>query len=321
MNSLTKYEAERQQRSIDLNQATLELIQGSCFLSPEGHRHDMCLRLAESILGEHPSEDLIVAHPQFWAKFHCYGAAIVCTNCGSLIPPAETKCVECGNKIELRPAFLSEAGWHKAVVVLAGENIAELSLQVGQYLSGYLFAAGRMMALQGWLNVPEGKPDQLQSELRNTLYEMLADQDMQSWHHHFAADVAMFWAKVWPWLEQDGQMALEDTDRLTAKNIRDLCYLYNRMQKTDADRAEIAENVLGILDLGGDVRNVEVDGDPLPKVAYFTDNDLLASGILVCAPTGYWVLAQVREDWLPVAKQRYNWQEIDPDDVATTLGE
>ena len=30
---------------------------------------------------------------------------------------------------------------------------------------------------------------------------------------------------------------------------------------------------------------------------------------------------RVREDWLPVAKQRYNWQEIDPDDVATTLGE
>ena len=30
---------------------------------------------------------------------------------------------------------------------------------------------------------------------------------------------------------------------------------------------------------------------------------------------------RVREDWLPVAKQRYNWQEIETSDVATTLGE
>ena len=320
MNQLTKYEAERQQRSIDLNQATLELIQGSCFLSPEQAKHDMCCHLASTILGRDPTKDAIMAHPGFWLEFHCYGAAVVCTNCGSLIPPAETKCPDCGNSIELRPSLLSEPEWHKAVVVRGGENIASLALQVGQYLSGYLFAAGRMMVTQGWLNMPEDKPDQLQAELRSTLYGMLVDQDKQSWHHHFAADVAIFWAKVYPWLAEQG-MTLDDTQDLSTDKIQDLCRLYNRARARQVDMAEIADNALAILHQGGDVRNVEVDGDELPKVAYFTDNDLLSGGNLVCAPTGWWVLAPIREDWLTVAKQRYNWQEIEPDDVAITLGE
>ena len=61
MNSLTKYEAERQQRSIDLNQATLELIQGSCFPVARRTQTRYVPAAGESILGEHPSEDLIVA--------------------------------------------------------------------------------------------------------------------------------------------------------------------------------------------------------------------------------------------------------------------
>lgn len=120
-----------------------------------------------------------------------------------------------------------------------------------------------------WLNMPEDKPDQCSAELRSTLYGMLVDQT-SSRHHFTAADVAIFWAKVYPWLAEQG-MTPDDTSRPCLPTRYKTCAASTIGQSIKTGRhGEIADNALAILSQGGDdVRNVEVDGDELPKVSLF----------------------------------------------------
>lgn len=306
----------RRQRMADWNAAAIKMITESCFLSPERARHLFCEERAAEIIGDDPTEEAMLEYESFFAKFWCSGAAVACTNCGILIPPGENKCADCGNKIELVPALLSQPEWHKAVVSRGIHDLATALGGLTRYFSGFLFAAARIMVTQGWIDV--GRPDAV-VELRETLHDMLVDPDKQAWHYKWASACSYFWVQVWPWLEQQG-FSLADTDALSTEQVEEAVRKYRQATRTSGNMEEIASNVALVLKEGGNPRNVALDGDPVETTVCFTDRDLLAAGVICDTEVGPYVIAPIREEWLEIAKERYSWQDILPDDLLEMLG-
>lgn len=307
--------AAKQQRVSDYNAAAAILIQESCYLSPEGHKHELCRELALGILN---GKELTDPPPNFWQEFHCLGAAVTCSQCGNLVPPGEYVC-DCGNRLEERPALLSKPEWTLRVVSKATGDNDLLVDRANNYITTLLFAAGRMIVTQNLLSWQQNLlPGVKRAQVQKTLQEMLASGNTQTYHYKFCAAVARFWLDVWPWLERQ-DYDIELTDNFSNKEVFTLIRLFDEAVAKKANMDEIADNVVAVLNNKGDVSIVEVDGESEPKAKHFTIDDVLRTSMFVDSGSGGWIIGRVPQEWMQTVMERYNPKEVTLEDLETVL--
>lgn len=307
--------AAKQQRISDYNSAAAILIQESCYLSLEGHKHELCREFAISILGD---KELNNPPENFWQEFHCLGAAVTCAKCGSLVPPGEYTC-DCGNRLEERPALLSKPEWTLRVVSKATGDNDLLVDRANNYITTLLFAAGRMIVTQNLLSWQQSLlPGVKRAQLQKTLQEMLSSGNTQTYHYKFCSAVARFWIDVWPWLDRQGYN-IELTDNFNNREVFVLTRLFDEAMNKKADMDEIADNVVAVLNQKGDVSIVQVDGEKEPKAKHFTVDDVLKTSMFVDSGSGGWIIGRVTSEWIDVVKERYNPREVALEDLEEVL--
>lgn len=234
--------------------AVTQLIQESCFLSPERQRHDACRAKALEIFGWQDATDaaIIVAiqgHARFALDFYCLGAALNCAACGALVGPGYPACPECGLVIEQPVGILAKPEWETRLTTKALEVAITTSLVADDLLMYTIHRTIRLFVLRNQLN--QSTLDNWQTRVREIRQALLdawpegREPDKDSWEYRFIRTSAAFWVVAWPMLK--GFLSLNEVDAFTTKLVRAIATSATRWADAGADPLDYGQLVSRIL--------------------------------------------------------------------------
>lgn len=282
-------------RSADYNQAALQLIQETCFLSPARHQHTLCQRYYDTISEGRPPEEM----PDLWLKFYCLGAAVQCTNCDAraMVPPGGSQCPRCRSRIHNPPSTQEE--WIRRVIARTITNNVMILRQQTSYAS-HIVLHGAWLAYEYRLLEwgEDDTPSQKTTTLLNFLFEAI-EQDEQypiraDWIHNWARYVARFVVEVWPLLKERG-FTFKEIEGLTTYQIMSLAI----------EVREQGEQIITAF-----LENPNIFRRPRIGKARMREYELLREARIMRTEEGPFLLVPISPDDLEVLQIKYGWKEI-----------
>lgn len=239
--------------------AVMQLIQESCFLSPERARHAACRAKALEILGLYDATDeailaAISAHARFAMNFYCQGAATRCSGCGGLVGPGHLGCPECGQVLEQPVGVLARPEWETRLTTKALEVAITTALVVDDLLMVTIHRTVRLLVLRNLLSQSGQSHWKLRaSEIRQTVLDAWPEgrkPDKESWEYRFIRACAVFWVVGWPMLK--AAFTLPEVDeRFNTRLVRAVSISAARWADAGADPDDYGHLVRGIMETDG----------------------------------------------------------------------
>jgi hypothetical protein len=299
------------------NTAVLSLIEGSCFLSSEGHKHEHCQDSALELLGlEYAAtchDDIrhaIMVSDTFISQFYCRGASTGCANCGAMVPPGYSKCPDCDQEIVVPAGVLALAEWQTNLASAALRVAIATHLIAGDLLSYTIHRTTRLVVLRNMLNQSDLDDWNTRArEVRNHILDQWPEGSQpqkDSWEHRFIRISAAFWLVAWPMLKL--KFTLEEIDAWNTKMIRAAVVSATKWEDAGASPASYAEIVRAIttsqdLDQVAAIKGVSPadmeDDDDEPEVKpklFIHPPELVIRGKLVVTEKGHFLGVPISEE-------------------------
>lgn len=336
-------QADMRQQAVNI--ATLQMIQDSCFWSPEKHRHSECRRAAYEITGHEPDSGWLAdgelkeviqnGRFDFAMKFYCRGAQYVCGSCGSLVPNGMKGCPECGQAIEEQAGVLAIPEWQTRLTLKTMEVAVNTALQVDQLITHNIHRTMRLLALRNLLNQSDRDSWKIRAnELREQVLDAWPDglkPDKDSWQFRFCRASAVFWIVGWPMLED--HFTLEEVDKLfNVRLIKAVSVSAAKWVDAEADPGSYGRIVRGIIDasdldkekaiLGlspADLVAASGKDAAKEKVLVLHPPELLMRGTLFNVPSGAWLAIPISEPEFEILESRFGVPELDYADLIARL--
>lgn len=317
--------------------ATLQMIQDSCFWSPERYRHVECREAACKIIEYKPDGGLndsdlmeIIQRNEFnfAMKFYCHGAQHTCGSCSSLIPNGMKGCPTCGQAIEQQSGVLAVPEWEARLTLKTMEVAVNTALQVDQLITYNIHRTMRLLALRNLLSQSDRDSWKTRAnELREQVLDAWPDglkPDKDSWQFRFCRASAVFWIVGWPMLED--HFTLDEVDKLfNVRLIKAVSVSAAKWVDAKADPDSYGRIVRGIMDasdldkekaiLGLSPADlaVAVNGkdEAKEKVLVLHPPELLMRGTLFNALSGAWLAIPVSEPEFEILESRFGVTELD----------
>ena len=238
--------------------AAAQLVQESCFLSPERARHGACRQQALALLGLDDAGDdqflaAIQADPAFAQAFHCQGAAAVCAACGGLAGPGALACPECGQALAQPVGVLARPEWERRLVTRGLEIAITTTLVADSFLMHSIQRTVRLLVLRNLLGQSPLDDWRVRvREVRATVLDAWPEArrpGSDTWEYRFIRACAVFWVLAWPMLAEG--FTLEEVDGWSSKLVRAAAVSSQRWAEAGADPATYGRLVRGIMDAEG----------------------------------------------------------------------
>lgn len=311
--------------------AVTQLIEESCFLSPERQRHDACRAKALEILGFYDATDAAIqvaipAHARFAMDFYCQGAALVCAACGALIGPGHRACPECGLAIEQPVGVLARPEWETRLTTKALEVAVATTLVADDLLMYTIHRTVRLFVLRNLLN--QSSLDSWQTrvrEIRETVLDAWPEgrkPDKESWQYRFIRVSAAFWVVAWPMLKDF--LSLQQVDAFNTRLVRAIAASATRWADANADPLDYGQLVSRILSSESidkvraiqalspaDVTPVEGDEAPRAGKVVLHPPELLMRGTIAHTPLGAaWLAIPLHPPEVEALETRFGVAEL-----------
>ncbi len=315
--------------------AVISLIEGSCFLSPEGHKHEHCQDRAFALLGLEMGSDnnddirkAIIDSDTFISQFYCQGAATGCANCGAMVLPGYSKCPDCDQEIDVPAGVLTLAEWQTNLTSAALQVAIATHLIAGDLLSYTIHRTTRLVVLRNMLNQSDLDDWNTRArEVRNHILDQWPEGSQppkDSWEHRFIRISAAFWLVAWPMLKL--KFTLEEIDGWNTKMIRAAVISATKWEDAGANPDSYAEIVKAIttsqdLDQVAAIKGVspadmEDDNDESevkPKL-FIHPPELVVRGKLVVTERGHFLGVPISEEEMETLMMVWGNQLIDVDE-------
>lgn len=315
--------------------AVISLIEGSCFLSPEGHKHEHCRATAINLLGitswtisDDNMREAIMDSDTFISQFYCQGAATGCATCGAMVPPGYSKCPDCDQEIVVPAGVLALAEWQTNLTGAALQVAIATHLIAGDLLSYTIHRTTRLVVLRNMLN--QSELDDWNTRAREVRSHILdqwpegSQPQKDSWEHRFIRISASFWLVAWPMLKL--KFTLEEIDEWNTKMIRAAVASATKWEDAGASPASYAEIVKAItasrdLDQVAAIKGVSPadmdDDDDEPEVKpklFIHPPELVVRGKLVVTEKGHFLGVPISEEEMETLMMVWGNQLIDVDE-------